>query len=284
MYSALALLSRLIRGLVLVAAGTGKLSETNGLYPARVLLGKVWPSLEGVAGDQLSLIAGFEIAVGVALVWGLFSRVHSWISLGLVTLFSLVLAAAWAKDVPLSSCGCFGGLLDDGGATYLSLLTRNGVLLLLLSASVVLGGGLWSLDHVRSSRGLRGSGSILLFGPVLTMFLVLAIAWPNPRSGSEERPGQGLAALDVVVVDADESPVPECRILGVSDDSVSPLGATDLNGRLVRDLPERIEAIHVVPPPGARCIERRDLPLPGVGTPGRRSSATCDLRIHLERR
>jgi uncharacterized membrane protein YphA (DoxX/SURF4 family) len=73
-----------------------------------------------------------ELAVAVLLLTGIATRLAGAISAGLLVVFMLGIAAAWARGLQID-CGCFGAGGPDasvGAAQYLGELLRDGGLLL----------------------------------------------------------------------------------------------------------------------------------------------------------
>lgn len=102
-------LLRLVVGVVWIVAGAIKLPTPES-------------SVTAVRGYQLlpigttdligHLLPILEIAVGVLLVLGLFTRVAAALSALMQIAFLIGIASVWIRHIPIN-CGCFG----DGGAT-----------------------------------------------------------------------------------------------------------------------------------------------------------------------
>lgn len=100
---------RLILGGVLLVAGglkVGNLAESVEAVRAYRLLPY---ELTAVAGYALPLI---EVAVGVLLILGLFTRFSGLVGALLLAAFVIAIASVWARGLSID-CGCFGG----GGET-----------------------------------------------------------------------------------------------------------------------------------------------------------------------
>lgn len=98
------LLVRLVLGIVLVMAGALKVGhpETSA---RSVRAYQLLPfDVAGYVGYALPIL---EIAVGVLLVLGLFTRASAVIGGVLISAFALGIASAWARGLSID-CGCFG--------------------------------------------------------------------------------------------------------------------------------------------------------------------------------
>ncbi len=99
------LLARLLLGGVLLAAGglkVGALGESVVAVRAYLILPYELTELVGYA---LPLA---EIALGLALITGTFTRVSGALGALLMLVFAAGIASAWARGLSLD-CGCFGG-------------------------------------------------------------------------------------------------------------------------------------------------------------------------------
>lgn len=107
--SVVTLAARVTVGGVWVVAGVLKLPDPSESVRAvrayRLLPEAVVP----LVGHALPLV---EIAVGLALLLGLFTRAAAMVSVALLAAFVVGIASAWARGLAIE-CGCFGG----GGAT-----------------------------------------------------------------------------------------------------------------------------------------------------------------------
>jgi uncharacterized membrane protein YphA (DoxX/SURF4 family) len=122
----LTLLARLILGGVLLAAGWLKLFnsyEAKASVRAYELL-PVW-----LANTIGTVLPTFEIALGIFLILGVWSRKIAIISTILMGVFVIAIGQAWARGLPIN-CGCFGngGITADGKVhnwTYFSEILRD---------------------------------------------------------------------------------------------------------------------------------------------------------------
>ena len=99
------LLVRLTLGVVLIVAGA--LKVTSPAVSARAVQAfEILPyDLAGFVGYALPVV---EIAVGLLLVLGLFTRVSAVVGGLLMLAFIIGIVSAWARGLSID-CGCFGG-------------------------------------------------------------------------------------------------------------------------------------------------------------------------------
>lgn len=99
------LLARLVLGVVLIVAGALKVGRP--IVSARAVQAyQIFPfEIAGYIGYALPVL---EIAVGLLLVLGLFTRAAAMIGAGLMIAFIIGIASAWARGLSID-CGCFGG-------------------------------------------------------------------------------------------------------------------------------------------------------------------------------
>ena len=99
------LAARLLLCIVLIAAGGLKVGKP--IVSARAVQAyQIFPfEIAGYIGYALPVL---EIAVGLLLVVGLFTRPAAIIGAGLMIAFILGIASAWARGLSID-CGCFGG-------------------------------------------------------------------------------------------------------------------------------------------------------------------------------
>jgi uncharacterized membrane protein YphA (DoxX/SURF4 family) len=87
--------------------------------------------LPGVAVKPVAWGLPFgEVALGVLLMLGIRTRVAALVSMALLTLFIVAVAAAWARGLRID-CGCFGGggpSVTAGARSYLLEMGRDLVL------------------------------------------------------------------------------------------------------------------------------------------------------------
>ncbi len=99
------LLARLVLGGVLLAAGALKVG--NPLVSARAVQAyQIFPfELAASIGYALPVI---EVALGILLLLGLFTRASALVGTLLMLAFVAGIASAWARGLSID-CGCFGG-------------------------------------------------------------------------------------------------------------------------------------------------------------------------------
>ncbi len=102
-------LLRLVVGGVWIAAGVIKLPAPEASVTAVRAYQLLPLGTTTFIGHLLPIL---EIAVGVLLVLGLFTRVAAVVSTLLQLAFIVGIASVWIRHIPIN-CGCFG----DGGAT-----------------------------------------------------------------------------------------------------------------------------------------------------------------------
>ena len=103
----LGLLARLVVGGTWIWAGWLKLPDPEASVTAVRAYQLLPPGVADAVGRGLPPV---EIAVGVLLVLGLFSRAAAAASALLLAAFIVGIASVWVRGIPIS-CGCFG----DGG-------------------------------------------------------------------------------------------------------------------------------------------------------------------------
>lgn len=117
------LLARLVLGGVLIAAGALKVGHPVTSKMA-VQAYQIFPyELAGWIGLALPFA---EIVLGTLLVLGLFTRVSAALATGLMILFVLGIASAWARGLSID-CGCFGGggQIGAGQTAYPQEIARD---------------------------------------------------------------------------------------------------------------------------------------------------------------
>jgi len=119
----LALIARLILGGVLLAAGLLKykhLDKSQMAVRAYELLPIPLANFSGV------VLPFFEIAIGILLILGAAIRISAFLGGGLMILFTIGIAQAWARGLSID-CGCFGGggQVEPGTANYLLEILRD---------------------------------------------------------------------------------------------------------------------------------------------------------------
>jgi len=95
-----------------------------------------------------------EIAAGVLLVLGLFTRTSAGIVAGLLVAFMVGIASAWARGLSID-CGCFGGggTVQPDATAYLPDLLRDGVLLACAALTACVRQPPFSLDRALFRTG-----------------------------------------------------------------------------------------------------------------------------------
>ena len=102
---ALAVLARLVTGVVWIWAGAAKLSDPY----AAVLAVRAYQLLPAGLADTVGhLLPTLEIVVGAALVLGVLTRGAAVVSALLFLGFIIGISSAWARGLQID-CGCFGG-------------------------------------------------------------------------------------------------------------------------------------------------------------------------------
>jgi uncharacterized membrane protein YphA (DoxX/SURF4 family) len=124
--------ARLLLGVVLVVAGALKLpdpaAEVRAVRAYRLLS-------EGLAGPVAFGLPVLEIAVGLALLAGVFVRTAAIASAVLMVVFLAAVGSAWARGLQID-CGCFGGggQVAAGRTAYPGEVARDVGLLLVALA------------------------------------------------------------------------------------------------------------------------------------------------------
>ncbi len=106
------LAARLVLGITLIVAGALKVTRLDASVQS-VRLYQLLPwDITAAVGSALPII---EIAVGLLLVTGTFTRVSAVVGSLLMLAFIIGIASVWARGISID-CGCFGG----GGAVEAS--------------------------------------------------------------------------------------------------------------------------------------------------------------------
>jgi uncharacterized membrane protein YphA (DoxX/SURF4 family) len=123
----LSLAGRLLVGGVFVVAGALKIPDPAAAVRA-VRAYQLLP--EGLVAPVAFGLPALEIAIGLALVVGLFVRTAAIASAVLLIVFIAAVASAWARGLQID-CGCFGGggQVAAGETAYPTELLRDGALL-----------------------------------------------------------------------------------------------------------------------------------------------------------
>ncbi len=72
-----------------------------------------------------------EIAVGIGLILGLFTRYATLATAGLLAMFLIAIGQAMLRGLDLPDCGCAGGFIKLGDSP-LEVFTRDAIMLLML--------------------------------------------------------------------------------------------------------------------------------------------------------
>ncbi|NLG21642.1 MAG: DoxX family membrane protein [Actinomycetales bacterium] len=120
------LVCRLALGGVLLAAGLLKVGDPVGSIQSVVAYRLFDYQIAEMIGLMLPVV---EIAVGLLLVLGLFTRWTALIGAVLMLAFIAGIASAWARGLAID-CGCFGtgGPVDPDDTAYLSEILRDAAL------------------------------------------------------------------------------------------------------------------------------------------------------------
>ena len=101
---AVTLVVRVLTGGLFIAAGAAKVGHFNDL--AAAIAGfRLLP--EPAIGPLAVILPFFEIALGLYLVAGLFTRVAAVVGALQLTLYAAAIASAVVRHIP-ANCGCFG--------------------------------------------------------------------------------------------------------------------------------------------------------------------------------
>ena len=99
------LLCRLVLGVVLLVAGALKVTQLDASVLS-VRLYQILPwELTALAGYAMPIL---EIATGLLLIVGLFTRWSALIGALFMVAFIIAIASVWARGISID-CGCFGG-------------------------------------------------------------------------------------------------------------------------------------------------------------------------------
>jgi uncharacterized membrane protein YphA (DoxX/SURF4 family) len=102
----------------------------------------------------------FELALAVALLLGVATRVTAIVTGALMTAFVVGVASAWARGLSID-CGCFGGggVVPEGEANYLPVLLRDLGFALMAAWLVVFPASRFAFDR----SGRAGTGDLGLY-------------------------------------------------------------------------------------------------------------------------
>jgi uncharacterized membrane protein YphA (DoxX/SURF4 family) len=142
---------------VLLWSGGAKVSEPRQAVMA-VQAYEILPTGVGeFVGYALPL---FELALGLALLLGVATRISAVVAGALMTAFVVGVASAWARGLSID-CGCFGGggAVAEGEASYLPVLLRDAGFAAMAAWLVVFPATRWALDR----GGRAGTGDLGLY-------------------------------------------------------------------------------------------------------------------------
>lgn len=108
-----------------------------------------------VTGAQLSLWAAYvipwlELFSGLLLACGIFTRFNALFCGALLVFFEALLAQAWLRGLPVTSCGCFG----SGGSNSLPVEFAQNLVFLALTWAAFRHGGRFSADAAIAGTGV----------------------------------------------------------------------------------------------------------------------------------
>jgi uncharacterized membrane protein YphA (DoxX/SURF4 family) len=148
----LATAARVLLGALFVYAGVVKLPDPAAAERAVRAYRLLPESLVGVAAFGLPVV---EIAVGLALLAGVFVRTAAVVTAVLLAVYLAAIASVWARGLSID-CGCFGngGQVAAGKTQYPAEIARDTALLLVALAlarwprsRLALGGAPHDLPH-----------------------------------------------------------------------------------------------------------------------------------------
>lgn len=138
------LVARLVLGGVLLVAGWLKVRDLTGSVQS-VVAYELFPyEISRMVGTMLPVL---EIAIGLLLILGLFTRVSAALGGLLMIVFIAGIVSAWARGLSID-CGCFGtgGPVTPGQEQYLPEILRDLGLAVAAGWLVVRPGTPWALD------------------------------------------------------------------------------------------------------------------------------------------
>lgn len=144
-------------GGVLLVAGGLKVTEPVQAAQAVQAYQLLPPRAAELVGYVLPLL---EIAMGLALVLGVATRLMALFSGALMTAFVIGVASAWARGLSID-CGCFGGggEVPLGEANYLPVVLRDLGFAAMAAWLVAFPASAWAFDR----RGEAGLGDLGLY-------------------------------------------------------------------------------------------------------------------------
>jgi uncharacterized membrane protein YphA (DoxX/SURF4 family) len=149
--------ARIVVGLVFIAAGWAKLRTEKSAFLRAVLAYDLLPRFFAPAfAASLPLL---EVVIGLMLVFGLLVQFVTWIGIALLVVVTgaVVLALIQKKGI---SCGCFGPKEKVTPIRW-SIVTRNALLMLMLSVVLLKGVPFFALDSILQNH-LGNTGHWLL--------------------------------------------------------------------------------------------------------------------------
>ncbi|MHB1006556.1 MAG: MauE/DoxX family redox-associated membrane protein [Chloroflexota bacterium] len=228
------LIARLIIGAVFIISAAGKLTHPDAFVRA-VASYEVLP--EALLGPFGAAFPWLELAMGVLLLVGLFTRLAAVGAAGLMAIFLALMGTAFLQGKSID-CGCFVGVIQEtvGPAT----LIRDTLLLLILAPVVMARHHILSLDaHYRNfgASPVRNV-TLALAAVVVTLGVGAAISWawasPSPSSQTLSAGGWRLGAAapaKVEIVVFSDFECPACRLVApmlqkLVDDNKGAVGFT----------------------------------------------------------
>lgn len=144
-------------GAVLLVAGGLKVTEPVQAAQAVQAYQILPPRAGELVGYVLPLL---EVAIGIALVLGVATRLMALLSGALMTAFVIGVLSAWARGLSID-CGCFGGggEVPEGEANYLPVVLRDLGFAAMAAWLVVFPASALALDR----RGHAGTGDFGLY-------------------------------------------------------------------------------------------------------------------------
>jgi uncharacterized membrane protein YphA (DoxX/SURF4 family) len=195
---------RVAVGAVLIAAGIGKWGNP---WQAYYFLASVLGTDALLLGPWIPLLPSIELASGILLVTGCFTRANAILALLLLLAFTAVLLTGWVRGIPLTGCGCFGSS-DGVEPSYARLVARNAAIVLALVPLLIVRSPPFSVDGLVSRARAPGSGRGAWVGLAAILPVVIAAGVAVPLAG-RAREATALPDSDIFlsVVDLEGQPV-----------------------------------------------------------------------------
>lgn len=143
-------------GVLLVAGG---LKVTEPVQAAQAV--QAYQILPPRAGELVGYVLPLlEVAMGIALILGVATRLMALLSGALMTAFVIGVVSAWARGLSID-CGCFGGggQVPEGEANYLPVVLRDLGFAAMAAWLVAFPASALALDR----RGRAGTGDLGLY-------------------------------------------------------------------------------------------------------------------------